>query len=313
MTEEELSQEELDRALEAGFNKAVGAESSPAKPEPKADAETPQPESSKETTDEIPDDESEVVKDDETKEEKEPPKDEAKDGKPSEPNVDEAINRAIESRLNAIREERITAERKMFGKLGAMEAAIKRLHDRPTVGNRKMADEAIKEMSEEYPELAGKMKKVVDAISGQEQPPQKQAPAFDPALLQAQLVDAMNKQQAALTDKFNKEKEELQFAIIEDRHQDYKQVLNGTEFKKWFEALPDERKKQYSGTNSGFVISRMITEYKESVKRQAKVKEEKTKKLERAVAPKTVETSPKKQLTDDEYLELGFRKAQGKA
>jgi len=313
MTEEkELTQEEMDAAFAAGFNRAQGIEPEVVK---EADAEKPQPETEAEQTTEPATAESagtEGEQEQEAETESAATDAEVKE-EPKPVGLDEAkANELIAARLNAYRQEQQQNERKLFGKLGNLEAAIKRLSDRPSVGNRKAVDDAISKLSSDYPDIGERMKEVVNALGTAPADEKPDATVFDPALLQAQTADLVMRERAELEQKLNKETSDLHLAIIADRHPDFKDHMKpDSGFAKWFRTLPQEKQTEYGNSRNGFVVSRALSEYKDAVAKQRKAQEDKKKRLASAVNPKTTDTPPAKGISDEEAFMRGFKKAQG--
>jgi hypothetical protein len=187
------------------------------------------------------------------------------------------------------------AVRKLHGEIGNINRTLKQIQDaqpkpEPVKDELTQALEDAEKIAGDFPEIAGPLVKAMKALKEKSGQPQ----SFEPADIESRVL--------TLTE------QKLQQQAIEqlaEEHPDYETVRDTPEFKSWEASKTPEFQKRLRETWNPAVVSKALTEFKDSLKAKAT----KQKRLEAAVVtPGTSGQAKPSTLSDEEALWAGYHK-----
>ena len=190
------------------------------------------------------------------------------------------------------------AVRRLYGEVGNLNRQLQQIRDaqpkpEPVKDDLTLALEDAEKIAEEYSEIAGPQVKALKALAAKiAQTPT--APSFDPAEIDSRIAQTATqlRQQEAIE-------------ALREEHPDYETVRDTPEFKAWRASKPLEFQHKLDSTWNPLVVSRALTEFKESLK----AKQKKQDRLESAVVTPSASARAKPStLSDEDALWVGYNK-----
>jgi hypothetical protein len=213
---------------------------------------------------------------------------------PPEPSVADEL-KALKAKVTALASTSDPdAVRRMHGEIGSINRTLQQLQA-PKQDAAPVEDDltaAIREAeSSEFPEITAPLVKALKALSTARQAQTEQKP-IDIAANVSTEVERIVKQNA--------------IEALADEHPDYETVRDTPEFKKWLANKTPEFQAKIESTWNPAVVSRAISEFKDSLK----VRQKKQERLELAVTPQGTPQKPgASTISDEEALMIGYNKA----
>lgn len=188
------------------------------------------------------------------------------------------------------------AVRKLHGEIGNINRTLKALQSTPAKTDEAPADDELaaalksaEAAAEEYPEVVGPLVKALKASI-----------ARQPAA-QAQPEDLAERVTAAVS----KARETDAIEALKEEHPDFMTVRDTPEYKTWLSSKPPEFQEKFNTTWNPAVVARGLTEFKDSLKKQA----QKQTRLATAVAPQGVpQKAGPSTLPDEAGFSVGYNK-----
>lgn len=181
--------------------------------------------------------------------------------------------------------------RKMHGEIGNINRTLLKMQT-PTPVPLEAEDTAeLDNIAEEYPELAGPIVKMLKANQAR----MAQMPA-------SQSADEINSQ---VNSAIHKIRESDAIETLQDEHPDYVTVRDTPAFKTWLSGKAPEFQDRLQNTWNPAIVSRGLTEYKETLKKRQTQKT----RLSSAITPQGVpQKTGSSTLPDEEGLWIGYNK-----
>lgn len=277
-SESQTEAEELAAAM-AGYNKDARGEQPPAD----TGAEPPQEE-----------EEQTQVTDEESQESTPEPESES-DPQPSAAELAEEL-KALKAKVYSASGDAETV-RKLHGEIGNINRTLKELQtqskkqdEAPVEDELTAAIAAAEEAAEDFPEMAGPIVKALKALRSNK-----------PAKAEAEPVNVDERVQTLVSALREQEAKE---ALVEE-HPDYQEVREKQEFKDWLAAKTPEYQTKVQTTWNPAVVSRALTEFKDSLK----VRQKKQERLAAAVVtPGSSQQAKPSALPDEQGFFVGYSK-----
>ncbi len=207
------------------------------------------------------------------------------------------------------------AVRKVNGKFGEITRAIQEVKSAVAAGGskstRKITAQMLKRVSEELPGFGEALAQDLTEIFGEAEATTEKAQ--EKAVAQGKPFDAeaffAEKIGPALETVKAQANEAAQTELLEYMHPNYAVTINSPEFGAWTKTLSAERQKEILESPRAVVAGRAISEFKDWNAKAQKAQEQKTKRLEGAITPKSGgQHAPGPTQTDeDEDLRTGFK------
>jgi len=279
--EVEATKEQIEQSsqndMEAGFNEIRGIESP---------TETAPPET-QETEKEV---------------EKEAEQVEVQPAEPAKPDPAEERYQSILAKHQEFENRVIAENRKLYGRLGELNGALKQMQSNKP----KVTAAALKRLGADYPELAEQLAEDLSEILGGAETPQGEAkpPQMTQAEMEARVSERLAQTRAHL-------QEEMQKDVLSVYHKDWEKTLQTDDFKKWWFALPEDKRAYYDSPKAAFAAE-ALTAYKATKEKVQKTATKTKERLEAAVVPKGAGSSKPPTLTDDDAFDSGFKAVRGR-
>jgi hypothetical protein len=211
---------------------------------------------------------------------------------------------------------------KLFGTTGDLKSLVKNLQDATPKGLKvEIPADAFKELEEEYPDLAPKLRGALEKSlagvkgTGDEKPAgddDKKGGALKPEAVQAIVADAVIRRE---------------MVVLTDEHPEWRKEVNAIDpdkgekpdpkhpFRVWLSAQPESYRKKVNDTDSPLVVSKALDKFKADQKAKAdkpkpppkdKKAEAREGRFEDAVQPKGDGNPPPKRKTDEDHFNDGF-------
>ena len=219
---------------------------------------------------------------------------------PQEPSVADEL-RALKAKVSALAS---TSDpdvvRKMHGEIGEINRTLKQLaspkvEEAPVKDELTAAFEAAEKSAEEFPEINGPLVKALKAAISIRQAPQPEAQPVD---IGANVSTEVEKRLKASA-----------IEALAEEHPDYETVRDTPEFKKWEATKTPEFQQRLRNTWNPAVVSRGLTEFKESLK----LRQKKQERLAASVVPQgTQQKAGASVLNDEEGLWAGYNKGRNR-
>ncbi len=230
---------------------------------------------------------------------------------PKEEPVEESIPltktevQSLISRLDELDKLR-SSQDKAFGHIGALKETIEKLRTAQATGEpAEITDEDMKEIAEDFPEFGGKLKGVLQKISGKFRGGgQQAATTFDPTPMREEFASQLTERDQ----KYEKR-------ILRAYHKDWQTVVHSDGFKLWMETQPEDYRTKVGSSWDAEEIADAIDTFKEhNVKKAASadLKKKKNQRLEAAVTPAGVRSPDTTSLSDDDAFINGFKAVRGR-
>lgn len=193
------------------------------------------------------------------------------------------------------------ATRRMHGEIGNINRTLQQLQaqakakpdDAPANDELTAAITQAEEVANEYPELAGPLVKVIKSM---------QAQIAKQSTAQPESVDVSTLVSKEVL-KFRAQDENDAIVALKADHPDYITVRETPEYRAWLASKTPEYQEMFNNTWNPAVVSKGLTEFKESLKAKA----QKTKRLEGAITPAGVPHKPGPSvLPDEEGFNRGY-------
>lgn len=200
--------------------------------------------------------------------------------------------RDLKARVSASQHDPDTI-RKMHGEIGNINRTLQEIKSPPPepVVETDEDSAALDEITKEYPELAGPLVKNIKALQDK-MAKLSTTPRSDPSDEIAAQVQAIRQKDA--------------IEALEEEHPDYAAINSSPEFKKWLSTKPPEYKARIENTWNPAIVSRGLTEFKNSIKKS----NEKHTRLAAAITPRGVpQKAGTSVLPDEDGLWIGYKSA----
>lgn len=229
------------------------------------------------------------------------------------PVVDEKMS-ALEQQLAALKQEvkarsseySPDAVRKMNGDIGDINRRLKALEPQPKPADAPVDDELTaalnlaEQAGKDFPELAGPLVAALRVMGNKASQP---APTQSAPAMSAEEISALAQQ--AATKAADEARVAMAQEALAEEHPDWTTVRNTPQFQTWFATKPAEYQERLNTTWNPAVVSRSLSEYKESLR----AKQQKQDRLTSAITPRGVPTPPTpSKLSDDEGFTRGYNK-----
>lgn len=187
------------------------------------------------------------------------------------------------------------AVRKLHGEIGNINRTLKQMQssapkkeEAPVVDEMAAALQIAEKTAEEYPEIAGPLVKAIKAVTTWKQT----APEVQPKEIEDRVSAAQARQREAIE-------------ALAEEHPDYTTVRETPEFKAWLSSRTPEYQDKLNSTWNPAVVSRGLTEFKDSLK----TKQKKQDRLAAAVVtPAASQQAKPSTLPDEQGLWVGYNK-----
>lgn len=202
------------------------------------------------------------------------------------------------------------AVRKLNSEVGAIKRHLKELEPKAAPAEAPVDDELTaaihkaEEAAKDFPDLAGPLVdalKVMGAKASKPAASTQQAMSAEEISALAQRAASEAAQQARVT--------AAQEALAEE-HPDWETVRGTPGFQSWLASKPAEYKQKLETTWNPLVVSKGLSEYKDTIRQQQQAKQQKENRLAGAITPRGVPTPPApSKLSDEEGFARGYAKA----
>lgn len=197
-----------------------------------------------------------------------------------------------------------------FGKIGGMQQLIEKLQNQTPQGqNVEITEDDMKDISEEYPDLGGKLMQTLQKVLSKTKgtaPAQEEKPepaAFDPSQVESIVQQRLNEEVEKLNVK-------MELRDLTRAHPDWQTVRETKDFAAWRDALPQSARDEFNSSMDAGYVSSKLTEFKTWMAKKQSAQKETAKRQDRlrdAVQPKGTGGHQASQ-TEDHFL-AGFNSA----
>lgn len=208
--------------------------------------------------------------------------------------AEEKAEAMLNARTAAIEQKHAAELRRIYGMIGEIKGKQMEASKAP---GKKLTPEALKRIRQNYGEdLARDLSEDLNEATA---PPPE--PPVDRSQIEREYMAKIGPQFSAQIDKIRRDhQDELMSAI----HKDWREILPSPEFKKWWFALPEEKRAGFNSTQA-VVAAQAITEFKAQRDKAVKAAQANKTRLEAAVAPRGAAT-PQTQMSDEDAFLAGF-------
>jgi hypothetical protein len=186
-----------------------------------------------------------------------------------------------------------TEIRKLYGKFGEMNQALQELKKGGNKSEVKLAGATLKNLAEDYPDLAELLAKDLNELGTAQQ----ESPKND---------DEINARVAQVREELSKE---MQKNLLMMQHRDFGTVTQTDEFKVWMQTLPEKDQKDIDNSWDAIYLGEKLTEFKTWRDKKQAGTQDRKERLERAITPKGTQAAIKPMaMTEEDGFRAAFTK-----
>jgi len=208
--------------------------------------------------------------------------------------AEEKAEAMLNARTAAIEQKHAAELRRIYGMIGEIKG--KQMEAAKATG-KKLTPEALKRIRQNYGEdLARDLSEDLNEATA---PPPE--PPVDRSQIEREVLAKLGPQFQSV---MAKREQEVQNEIMSAIHEDWDKVLQSPDFKKWWFALPEDKRTQFDSPKAT-VAAKAITEFKAQRDKAMKAAQANKTRLEAAVTPRGA-APPQTQMTDEDAFVAGF-------